>query len=232
MQTGSALLTHYSDVIMNTMASQTTCISIVYSTVCSGVDQRKSSASLAFVRGIHLWSVNSPRKGPVMRKMFPFDYVITWTPWNKWVMYSHDTPDWFHHDDDDITCKRFHWNPPITGNAEFWRFSLSMMRHQMETFSALLALCAGNLPVSGEFPAQRSVTRSFDVFFDLCLNRRLSKQSWGWWFEKLSSPLWRHCNALAWPWSWINSRVAGDLIRHDTHVMSLLWRIHDDCNCI
>ena len=65
-------------------------------------------------------------------------------------------------------------------------------RHQMETFSALLAICAGNSPVSGEFPAQRLVTRSFDVFFDLCLNKRLSKQSWGWWFEKLWRPLWRH----------------------------------------
>ena len=42
-------------------------------------------------------------------------------------------------------------------------------RHQMETFSALLALCAGNSPVTGEFPSQRPVTRSFDVFFDLCL---------------------------------------------------------------
>ena len=53
----------------------------------------------------------------------------------------------------------------------------------METFSALLALCAGNYLVTGEFPAQRWVTRSFDVFFDLHLNERLSEQSWGWWFE-------------------------------------------------
>ena len=66
--------------------------------------------------------------------------------------------------------------------------------HQMETFSALLALCAGNLPVTGEFPAQRPVTLSFDVFFYLCLNKRFSKQSWGWWFETPSRPLWRHCN--------------------------------------
>ena len=44
------------------------------------------------------------------------------------------------------------------------------------------------------FPAQRPVTRSFDVFFDLRLNKRLSKQSWGWWFKTLSRPLWRHCN--------------------------------------
>ena len=57
-------------------------------------------------------------------------------------------------------------------------------------------LC-GNSPVPGEFPAQRPVTRSFDVFFDLRLNKRLSKQSWGWWFETLSRPLRRHCNGTA-----------------------------------
>ena len=67
-------------------------------------------------------------------------------------------------------------------------------RHQMETFSALLAICAGKSPVTGEFPAQRPVTRSFDVFFNLRLNKRLSKQSWGWWFETPTHPLWRHCN--------------------------------------
>ena len=70
-------------------------------------------------------------------------------------------------------------------------------RHQMETFSALLALCAGNSPGTGEFPSQRPVTRSFDVFFDMCLNKQLSKQSWGWWFETLSRSLWRHCNENA-----------------------------------
>ena len=64
----------------------------------------------------------------------------------------------------------------------------------METNSALLAICAGNSPVPGEFPAQRPVTRSFDVFFDLRLNKRLSKQPWGWWFETPSCRLWRHCN--------------------------------------
>ena len=60
--------------------------------------------------------------------------------------------------------------------------------------SALLAICAWNSPVPGEFPAQKPVTRSFDVFFDLRLNKRLSKQSWGWWFETPSRPLWRHYN--------------------------------------
>ena len=68
-----------------------------------------------------------------------------------------------------------------------------MWRHQMETFSALLAICEGNSPVPGEFPAQRPVTRSFHVFFHLRLNNPLSKHSWGWWFETLSRPLWRHC---------------------------------------
>ena len=67
-------------------------------------------------------------------------------------------------------------------------------RHQMETYSALLAICAGNSPVTGEFPAQRPVTRSFNVFFDLCLIKRMSKQSRGWWFETPSGPLWRHSN--------------------------------------
>ena len=67
-------------------------------------------------------------------------------------------------------------------------------RHQMETFSALLAICAGNSPVPDEFPAQRPVTRSFDVFFDLRPNKLLRKKSWGWWFETPSHPLYRHRN--------------------------------------
>ena len=63
---------------MGAMASQITSLTIVYSSVYSGADQRKhqSSASLAFVRGIHRWPVNSPHKWPVTRKMFPFDEVI------------------------------------------------------------------------------------------------------------------------------------------------------------
>ena len=69
---------HYSDVIMGAMAHQITSLTIVYSTIYSGADQRKhqSSASLAFVRGIHRWQVNSPHKGPVTRKMSPLDDVI------------------------------------------------------------------------------------------------------------------------------------------------------------
>ena len=73
---------------------------------------------------------------------------------------------------------------------------LTWWRHQMETFSSLLAICAGNSPVPGEFPTQRPVTRSFDVFFDLHLNEWLSKQLWGWWFETLLRSLWRHRNEV------------------------------------
>ena len=55
-------------------------------------------------------------------------------------------------------------------------------------------VCAGISLVPSEFPAQRPVTRSFNVFFDLRQNKRVRKQSWGWWFERPPSPLWRHCN--------------------------------------
>ena len=63
---------------MGAIVSQITGVSIVYLTVCSGVDQRKhqSSATLAFAGGIHRWPVNSPHKRPVTRKTFPFDDVI------------------------------------------------------------------------------------------------------------------------------------------------------------
>ena len=76
---------HYSDVIMSAMASQITGVSIVYSIICSGADQRKykSSASLAFVWVTNRWPVDPPHEGPVARKMFPFDGVImilSWSP--------------------------------------------------------------------------------------------------------------------------------------------------------
>ena len=72
--------------------------------------------------------------------------------------------------------------------------SYSWWRHQMETFSTLLAICVGNSPVRGEFPAQWPVTLSFDVFFDLRLNKRLRTQLWRWWFVTLWRPLWRNWN--------------------------------------
>ena len=73
----------------------------------------------------------------------------------------------------------------------------SWCRNQMGIFSALLATCTGNSPATGEFPAQRPVTQNFNVSFDLLLNKRLSKQSWGWRFETPSRPLWRHCSGFS-----------------------------------
>ena len=74
---------HYGDVIMGAITSHITSLTIVYSTVNSEADQRKhqSSASLAFVRGIHRGPVNSPHKWPITRKMFPFDDGIMMTRW-------------------------------------------------------------------------------------------------------------------------------------------------------
>ena len=82
-----------------------------------------------------------------------------------------------------ITMKSFYWTQPNS----WWR-------HQMETFSALLAFCEGNSPVTGEFPSQRPVVRRFDVFFDVHPNKRLNKPSRHRWFETPSRTLWCHRN--------------------------------------
>ena len=90
-------------------------------------------------------------------------------------------------------------------------------------------LC-GKFTGPGDFPAQRLVTRSFDVFFDLRLNKQLSKQSYGWWFETLSRPLWHHCNGFGTflkpsPSTWLCVfRVASALLLHGFPV---IWTIPD-----
>ena len=93
---------------------------------------------------------------------------------------------------------RLYWHRKLSYKYE-WQIrhhDNSWWLHQKEAFSTLLAIYAGN-SVTGEFPTQRPVTRSFDVFFDLRLNKRLSKQWWDWWFETPSRSLWRHCNVIA-----------------------------------
>ena len=72
----------------------------------------------------------------------------------------------------------------------------SWWRHQMGTFSALLALCEGNPQVYGGFSSQRPMTWSFDTLFDLRLNKRLSKHSRRRGFETPLRPLWRHCKIM------------------------------------
>ena len=93
-----------------------------------------------------------------------------------------------------ITIDRQPISPPhgwgMGPNRSWWR-------HQTEIFSALLAFCAGNSPVNGEFPAQRPVTQSFDLFFDLHTNKWLSKQWKRWWFEMPFCSLWHYCNGCS-----------------------------------
>ena len=109
--------------------------------------------------------------------------IIGWL--TKAIILSNEFPTFINFSHNHTLCRLLccHLVPLLT-----WR------RHQMETFSALLAICAWNSPIPGEFHAQRPVTRSFDVFFYLRLNKRSSKQSRCWWFETLSHPLRRHCN--------------------------------------
>ena len=213
-----------------------TSLTIIYSTINSGADLRnhQSSASLAFVQGIHRSPVNSPQQ----RASYAETVSIWWRhhettikrnkAWTvSTAIHSPGLVDaslsggyeiWLVRLDsvsiDFGGCLQLQWNLDtfVMHSGLTWQTGIhtgfqwpltqpcreticSWWRHQMEAFSALLALCAGNSPVTGEFPPQRPVTRSFDVFFDLRLNKRLSKQSWGWWFEMPSRPLWRHQNA-------------------------------------
>ena len=141
------------------------------------------------VRGIHRSPVNSPHKGQ-WRGALTISLICVWM--NDWVNNREAGELRRHRDHCDVIvmiCQHHEHGgiPRIIEHISWWR-------HQMETFSALLAICAENSPVPGEFPAQRPVTRSFDVFFDVRLIKGLSKHSRGWWFETLSHPLWRHRN--------------------------------------
>ena len=132
----------------------------------------------------------------ILRRVTVYDWLSWWYVFNSIPM-AHKNDRSKYYIDRWINIKATnirYWYPECHWKLKKCSVSLaSWWRHQMETFSALLALCAGNSPVSGEFPAQRPVTRSF-FFFDLHLVKRLSKHSRGWWFETLSRPLWRHCN--------------------------------------
>ena len=150
------------------------------------------STSMAFCEEIHRTPMDSPHSGLVMR-------VLIFAGWGSMGHGEIDEPElglprfktrWRSCDVTIITspcgCRiRFnHGSLPLVGRKTpivYVRMS-SWWRHQMETFSALLAICAGNSPVTGGFLAQRPVTRSFDVFFDLRLNKRLIKHSWCLWF--------------------------------------------------
>ena len=91
------------------------------------------------------------------------------------------------------------WSRPPTPFASLRHNQLMMTSSNGNIFRVTGPLC-GEFTGPGEFPTQRPVTRGFDVFFDLRLNKRLSKQPWGWWFETPSWSLWRQCNVI-FPWT-------------------------------
>ena len=241
---------------MSAIASQITSLTSVYSTVYPGADQSKhqSSASLAFVWGIHRGPVNSPHKWPVTRKMFPFDDVIMVGRWVKVLRCQALL------DSCDTFCSvLFHWHlggrmtdpraaiyqkrrrftgigSPIINlrwsneRLKFIKGSLLLFVYLMKSevlsqwsyipaefrkivkiwhawyhqkmtpsngnISALLVICAGNSPVTGKFPVQRPVTRSFGVFFDLRLNKRLGCGGRLVIWDTIA-PIVRHCNEYA-----------------------------------
>ena len=191
---------------MGAMASQITSLTIVYSTFYSDADQSKlqSSASLAFVWRIHRWPVNSPHKRPVTRAMFPFDDVIMSDIVRNldhnadgcqiWIACLFVMPTkhrqkhllWTH--DDVITWKHF----PC-----YWPFVRGIRRS----------------PVNSPHKAQ---WRGALMFSLICiLNKRLSKQSWGWWFETPSCSLSCHCNAM--------NKCFWDAVEYLSEKMSYTW---------
>ena len=98
---------------------------------------------------------------------------------------------------------------------------LAWWRHQMEKNRHYWPFVWGDSSITKEFPVQRPVTRSFGVFFDLRLNKWLSKRSWGWWFEMPSRSLWRHYNEI-----WILSWVALFITNGD---LSIIWWMPKCC---
>ena len=165
------LTMHYNDVIMGAIASQITCLTLVHSTVYSGADQRKHQSSMS------LASVRGIHRRPVNS---PHKWPVTrkMFPFDDVIM---------------VLCVQITVSNGTKNNP-------SWLHHQMETLSGLLAICAGNSQVTGEFPTQRPATRSFD-FFSL---------------------------TYAWTNGWVSNREAGDLRRHWAHydvtVMDVLAR--------
>ena len=166
------------------------------------------SALLAICAGNSVVSGEFPAQRPVTRS---FDVFFD-LPWiNAWNAI-----------DNNILC----FNSEFMISQRYIRetkLSVTWWRHQRETFSALLACCAGNSPVTAEFPAQRPVTRSFGVFFDLRLHQELSKQWIRRWFKTPLRSLWRYCNELSWSLYAADSYVctAGDFVMWSRHVPNI-----------
>ena len=118
----------------------------------------------------------------------------------------------------------------ISRFGHFYRACFMMTSSNGNIFRVTGTLC-GEFTGPGEFPTQRPVTRSFDVFYDLRLNKRLSKQPWGWWLETPSWSLWRHCNVARYRHIPYNkqplTRPAGILLGYVKAVTISLKRAHN-----
>ena len=121
---------------MGTVASQITSLSFFCSTACSGADQKNiwSSASLAFVRGIRRWPVNSSHKGPVTRKMFPFDDVIMNDSY-CWLLYDESTKRPFQYQVRHLFERSreistvHNWGLELLERSEMWQISRQHCHH-------------------------------------------------------------------------------------------------------
>ena len=138
----------------------------------------------------HLWSiVNWPTENELERiLLFKLTYIISWIyVWNSiWKILGHFLSS--------LSMLIMLLATLATFSTGFFLWEPScIMTSSNGNISVLTAICAGNSLVTGEFPAQRPVTWSFDVFFDLRLSKLWGKQ---WWFETPSCPLWLHCNGM------------------------------------
>ena len=180
----SGTIWHYNDVIMGAIASQITSLAIGYSTAYSGWDQRKhqSSAWLAFVRGIHRGPVNSPHKWPVMRKKFPFDDVIIvifathpyWIKFSSALVHLHGNECYGEINKFTHVARE----AERVGNNAILPHDVIQWKHYPRYWPCLRGI---HWTVTGGFPSKRPVTQNFEVFFNLCLNNQLNKQTRRWW---------------------------------------------------
>ena len=159
-----------------------------------------------FVRGIHRSPVDSPHKGQ-WRGALMFSLICTRI--NGWVN-NREAGDlrrhsahcgvrvmlWLHYKFLMVVCV-LPYSSGLLHCHGIQSYDSTMMTSSNENFFRVTALCEGNPPVTGGFPSQRPVTRNFDIFFDLHLNKQCSKQSRHLWIETHVRSLWRHCNDSA-----------------------------------
>ena len=156
------------------MAFQITSVSIVCSTVYSGADQ--ISVPLVFVRGLYRWPVDYIHKELVVRK-FPFDDVIME---GRFILKT-----------------QYHcwWWPGDGRSEDINTHGITWWRHQIEIISVVLALFLRGIYRSQvNSPHKGQWRRALMFSLIRALNKRFSKQVWGWWFETPSRSLWRHCH--------------------------------------